>query len=193
MNIEDKNSDNATQQFFGGSGALSKSKRLGVRHAMGRNWYLFKVEWYLESKVSGRRRKSILADLREGIDAETHTFSLQKVLAGLGRPGELAASYAEGEHTSGPLWGTGVAAAMIILLAYWLFFSTFVAGMLAIVGQTGGEFEAHFLFVKVLAFSGDNGVGIGWSGKAALWVPLILAAAAFIPTSRFWRIFTRRR
>ncbi|MFB9165930.1 hypothetical protein [Arthrobacter psychrochitiniphilus] len=67
MNIEDKNSDNATQQFFGGSGALSKSKRLGVRHAMGRNWYLFKVEWYLESKVSGRRRKSILADLREGI------------------------------------------------------------------------------------------------------------------------------
>lgn len=175
----------------GGRG--SKPRRLGLRHAMGRDWYLFKVELHLDGKVSGRHRKSILAELKDSINAESQISPLSDVLAGLGRPGELAASYAEGASLSRPLWGKGVAAAMSMLIVYWLFLATYTLGMLSVVSQTGGEFHSQFFLVNVMAFSEDDGMGVGWSGRAALWFPVFLAAAAFIPASRLWRLFRRNR
>lgn len=76
-----------------------------------------------------------------------------------------------------------------MLMVYWFFLFTFTFGMLAVAMQAGGEFHSHFLPVKVMAFSGGDGVGIGWTGDAAVWFPVALAAIAFIPASRAWRMF----
>lgn len=182
MNTKDKDSYTAAGRL----------RRLGLRHAIGRDWYLFKVELYLDGKVPGRRRKGILAELRDNIDAEARDSSLKTALQGLGKPSELAASYSESTHRPQPQWGAGATAALAMLMVYWLFLFTYSLGMTSVAHQVGGEFHSSFFMVHVMAFSGEDGIGIGWEGKAALWFPVILAAAAFIAASRFWRIFGRR-
>ncbi|MDO5753960.1 hypothetical protein [Arthrobacter sp.] len=168
------------------------TRKLGLRHAMGRDWYVFKVDLHLDGVIPGRHRRRILADLRDSIDADAANYELPKVLAGLGKPRVVAASYAEGADQLRPLWSAGFMAAMIMLAIYWVLLFTYSAGMLAVVVQAGGEFTSHFFFVKVMAFETGEGLGIGWSGAAALWFPLALAAVAFIPASRGWRVFHRR-
>lgn len=63
---------------------------------MARDWSVFKVDLHVDGRVPGRARKRIIADLRDTIDAEAQTNDLSVVLAGLGRPKDLAASYTEG-------------------------------------------------------------------------------------------------
>ncbi|WP_449372752.1 hypothetical protein [Arthrobacter psychrolactophilus] len=164
---------------------------LGLRHAVGREWYLLGVDLNLDGRVPGRHRKRILADLRDCIDTEAETTSLKAVLAGLGKPDVLAKSYVEGADHSRPLWSGGLIAAAGVLAIYSLFFFTYLFGMLAVVSQVGGEFHSHFLFVNVMAFSDDTGIGIGWFDAAALWVPATLAFLAFALGSRSWRVFRR--
>ncbi|MHA7305132.1 hypothetical protein ACX80E_07790 [Arthrobacter sp. TMN-49] len=173
------------------SGEPSKPGRRGLGHVARREWYLFTVDLYLDGKVPGRRRTGILRDLRNSIDAESEMGPPQDVIAGLGPPRELAASYAEGTPRTRVLWTAGVAAAILTLMVYWLFSCTYALGMLAVAQQAGGEFHAHFIFVDVMAFSTADGIGIGWSGNAALWFPLALAALAFIGAGRVWRLFRR--
>ncbi|MHA7269238.1 hypothetical protein [Arthrobacter sp. HLT1-20] len=163
-----------------------------LRHAMRREWYLFNVDLYLDGRVPGRRRKEILRELRNVIDAEAELTTLNEVMSGLGRPRELAASYAEGTSKTHILWTIGVAAGLAALLVYWILLFTYTLGMLSVAHQAGGGFNSHFFFVDVLAFSTADGIGIGWEGDAALWFPLGLAALSFIGASRAWRVFRRR-
>lgn len=193
MSVREKSTDGVGQPQPGERTAFGKPPTLGLRHALAREWYLFKVDLYLDGRVPTRIRKRILADLRNSIDSDAGSSSVKEVLKGLGRPGELAASYAEGADQTRPLWTAGAVAALGMLTVYWLFLFTFTFGMLAVAMQAGGEFHSHFFFLQVTAFSGDDGVGIGWTGNAALWFPLTLAAIAFIPASRAWRMFGRRR
>lgn len=172
------------------SKATGTSRRWG--HALRREWYLFTVDLYLDGRVPGRRRKEILNDLRNIIDAETEMSPLKEVIAGLGQPRELAANYAEGTSKTRVLWTAGVAAGLAALLVYWILLVTYTLGMLAVIDQVGGEFTSRFFFVDVLAFSTADGIGIGWEGDAALWFPLGLAALAFIGAGRIWRVFRRR-
>lgn len=165
------------------------SRRLG--HAARREWYLFTVDLYLDGRVPGRRRKEILNDLRNIIDAESEMSPLKEVLAGLGQPRELAVSYAEGTSKTHVPWTAGVAAGLAAMLVYWILLVTYTLGMLAVIHQVGGEFNSHFFFVDVLAFSSADGIGIGWEGDAALWFPLGLATLAFIGAGRVWRLFRR--
>lgn len=83
-------------------------------------------------------------------------------------------------------------AALITLTVYWFFFFTYFLGMLAVTQPVGGEFHSHFILAEVMAFSSEEGIGVGWGGDAALWLPLALAALAFIAASRIWRIFRYR-
>ncbi|SEE13538.1 hypothetical protein SAMN04489740_0732 [Arthrobacter alpinus] len=176
----------------------SSHQELGVDHPRGlghtarREWYLLKVDLFLDGRVPGRRRKEILNDLRNIIDAESDINTLQEVISGLGQPSALAASYAEGTSKKRVLWTAGVAAGMAALMVYWILGLTYTLGMLSVAHQAGGEFNSHFFSVDVLAFSTPEGIGIGWSGDAALWIPLGLAALAFIGASRAWRVFRRR-
>lgn len=193
MNVKDKSADGVGQPQPSEGTASGKPPKLGLRHVLAREQYLFKVDLHLDGRVPTRVRKRILADLRNSIDADAESTSLKEFLAGLGKPSELAASYAEGADQSRPLWTAGAVAALCMLMVYWLFLFTFTFGMLAVAMQAGGEFHSHFFFLKVTAFSGDDGVGIGWTGNAAIWFPMALAAIAFIPASRAWRMFGRRR
>ncbi|WP_345472521.1 hypothetical protein QMQ05_01840 [Glutamicibacter ectropisis] len=171
----------------------TKKSNLGIWDSVARERYLFMVDLHLDGRVPTRTRKQILADLRNAIDVEAGRTSLSEALEGLGRPNELASSYAEGTDRSRPLWTVGVVAALGILLVYWVFLCLYTFGMLAVVTQVGGEFSAHFFFVEVMAFSQNESVGIGWAGGAALWFPLMLAFIAFISGSRAWRMLGSRR
>lgn len=173
------------------SGDPGKPRRRGWGHAARREWYLLMVDLHLDGKVPGRRRKAIVRDLRNIIDAETEMSPLQEVIAGLGHPRELAVSYAEGTPKTRVLWSIGAAAALVALMVYWLLSLTYSLGMLSVAHQAGGEFDSHFFLVDVMAFSTAEGIGIGWSGNAALWFPLALAALAFMGASRAWRLFRR--
>ena len=192
---------NAREKNFGAAGrprqpdgrAGGKPAKLGLRHALGREGYLFKVDLYLDGKVPPRQRKRILADLRNSIDADAQDSTLEEVLAGLGKPRELAADYAQGSDQPRLLWSTGAAAALCMLMVYWFFLLTYTLGMLAVTIQVGGEFQARFLVVDVTAFSAPDSIGIGWTGDAALWFPVVLALMAFIAASRVWRLVGRRR
>lgn len=168
-----------------------KQAKLGWRHALSREQYLFRVDLYLDGRIPGRQRKRILADLRNSIDAEAESNTLQEILLGLGQPRDLAAGYLEGADHSRPLWAAGGVAAMCTLMAYWVLLFTYTFGMLSVAHEMGGEFASHFFFVEVTAFSDDNGIGIGWTGSAALWFPLALATTAFVVGSRAWRVFRR--
>ena len=193
MKVKDKSADGVGKPQPGEGTAFSKPPKLGLRHAFARERYLFKVDLYLDGRVPARIRKRILADLRNSIDSDAENARLKEVLAGLGKPSELAASYAEGVDRSRPLWTAGSVAAVCMLMVYWLFLFTFTLGMLAVAMQAGGEYRSHFFFLEVTVFSGDDGVGIGWTGNAALWFPFALAVIAFIPASRAWRILGRSR
>ncbi|MCC9069655.1 hypothetical protein [Arthrobacter cryoconiti] len=83
--------------------------------------------------------------------------------------------------------------ALCTLMIYWMFLFTYDVGMLAVNMQAGGEFHSHFFFPNVTTFSGGNGVGLGWSGNAALWFPLLLAAVAFISVAHARRVFRPRQ
>lgn len=167
------------------------ARRPKVREWLTREVYLLQVELCLEGKGSGRRRKEILRGLRGDMAAEALDHGMPAVLAGLGKPRELSAQYAEGHQSAKARWNAAAVAAFLVLLAYFLVFLSYTLGMLAIVSQQSGELHSRFLMVDVLAFSTAEGVGIGWSGSAALWFPLALAAAAFILSSRPWPL--RRR
>lgn len=195
VKVGDQNSsvNDAVGRQSATAGLSGRPPKRGLRHAMGREWYLLQVDLSLDGKMDARQRKGIITDLRSSIDADVASLSLEDVLSGLGKPEKLAASYLEGMVQSRPSWAAGVAAAICVLLVYWMFFLTYTLGVLAVATQAGGEFASHFFLVEVMAFSGEDGVGIGWSGDAALWFPLALAVLVFIPASRVWRVFGRRR
>lgn len=176
----------------GSSAASIKSARPRLTDGFKRDWTLFKVDLFLDGRVPRRERKRILADLRDSIAAESETNSVKEVLAGLGSPRELACSYAQGAPKSRVAWVAGMGAATTALILYWIIFFSFTAGMLAVAQQAGGEFHSALFSVDVLAFSDDGGIGIGWSGPAALWLPLALMATAFVLASRPWRALRQR-
>lgn len=178
-----------------GSGAIVASGSTsagGLRVTWKRDWYLARVDWYLDSLVSGRERKRIIDTLRDDIDAELTSGSIEQALDGLGNPRRLAALYAEGIQRRRPRWIAGIVASGAALMLYWLVFLSYTLGMLAVVESSGvGESHSSFVFFEALAFSGADGIGIGWSGDAALVVPVVLVTAVFVLVSRVWRLFAR--
>ncbi len=158
-----------------------------------REWYFTRLDWSLESLVSGRERKRIISSLRDDIDAESSLHGLRDTLAGLGNPRALARSYADGTTRPRPKWVSGIVAGGVALLLYWIVFFSYTLGMLAVVEQSGiGEAHSRFLFIDVFAFSGESGFGIGWGGGAAwVLVPTIIVAVVLLLVSRAWRVFIR--
>lgn len=112
MSIREMNANGVGQPNPGAGAALGKPPKLRSRHALARDWYLFKVDLHLDGGVPTRIRKRILADLRNSIDSYAGSSSLKEVLEGLGKPSELAASYAEGADQTRPLWTAGLVAAL---------------------------------------------------------------------------------
>lgn len=152
--------------------------------------YLLRLDWYLEGVTPGFERKRIVRALREEIDADSRPVAV--VLTDLGSPRTLARRYGEGGRLR-PLWSIGILAAMATLLAYWGVFGAFTGGMLAAVdGAAPMRAEATFLFVPVMAFSDERGIGVGWSGGWEwLAVPAVIVALALLLGARVWRSFRR--
>ena len=148
--------------------------------------YLTRLEWHLEGVLPGKERRGIIRELRQALAADPRDTAA--ALSDLGSPRSLARQYAE-DGARRPFWSVGAITAGAALLVYWTVFLAFTFGMLAAVESTG-QAEAHgrFLFVDVLAFSGADGTGIGWTSEWAwLVVPAAIALAAFLLGARAWR------
>lgn len=174
----------------------SPSSPLGARDQLRRDWYLFRVDFFLDTAalVSRRERKRILASLRADIDAEAMQHGLDATLRGLGTPRVLALGYSDGQTASRPRWSGGIVASGVALLLYWIVFFSYTLGMLAVVNQYNlGEARSQFLFIDVIAFSHQDGIGVGWTSTWAwLIVPIILVGIVFLVSSRAWRAFGRK-
>jgi len=157
---------------------------------MRESMYLARLDWHLEGAVSAAERRRILRSLREEIAADPRPAEV--VLADLGSPRALALRYGEGEMPR-PLWQIGILTAAAALLAYWVLFGAFTGGMLAAVDSAAPmRADATFLFVPVMAFSDDEGIGIGWSGGWEwLIVPFVIVTLALLLGARVWRLFRR--
>jgi hypothetical protein len=160
--------------------------------SMRASMYLLRLDWHLEGVVSASERKRILSTLRDEIDTDGRP--VQAVIADLGAPRTLAARYGEGGWMR-PLWSIGVLTAMATLLTYWVAFLSFTGGMLAVVDSAAPmEAKATFVFVPVIAFSNEQGFGIGWSGGWEwLTVPIVLITVSLLLGARVWRLFRRER
>ncbi len=158
-----------------------------------REWYLARVDWSLENLVSGSERKRIISSLQDDIAAESSRHGLHNTLAGLGDPRALAHSYADGTTRPRPKWVSGIVAAGVVLLLYWIVFFSYTLGMLAVVEQSEmGEAQSRFLLIDVGVFASESGIGIGWGGGGAwVLVPLIIVSVVFLLVSRAWRVFIR--
>ncbi|WP_271174840.1 hypothetical protein [Microbacterium imperiale] len=169
------------------SASTPTTRSTGLRTSM----YLLHLDWHLEGAVPAAERRHILRALRQEIDADPRPLGV--ALADLGSPRALALRYGEGGQPR-PLWSIGVVVAGAILVAYWLLFGTFAGGMLAVVDNAAPmSAEATFLFVTVVAFSDDQGVGIGWaSGPEWFVVPGVMVALALLLGARAWRLVPRR-
>lgn len=169
---------------------------LGARDHLRRDWYLLRVDFFLDvaALVSRRERKRILASLRADIDAEAMQHSLDATLRGLGTARALALGYSDEQTVPRPRWSGGIVAAGVALLLYWIVFFSYTLGMLAVVDQYDlGEARSRFLFIDVIAFSHQDGIGVGWTSSWAwLIVPIILVGIVFLVSSRAWRAFGRK-
>ena len=153
--------------------------------------YLTRLEWHLEGVMPGKERRGIVRELRQAL--ATDPRGTAAALRDLGSPRSLAQQYAE-DGVCRPFWSVGVITAGAALLVYWTVFLAFTFGMLTAVESTG-QAEAHgrFLFVDVLAFSGADGIGIGWTSEWAwLVVPAVIALTAFLLGARVWRLGSMR-
>jgi hypothetical protein len=153
--------------------------------------FILRLEWHLEGGLRGRDRKSAVRSLREEVAGDPRGVKL--ALADLGSPSALAARYAD-DAPPRPLWSIGVVTAASALLVWWALFLCFTGGMLAAADHLApAEATSTFAFVEVTAFSGPDGIGIGWtSGVAWLLVPTSLVLLAFILGSRSWRLLSGR-
>lgn len=175
---------------------ISSSPPLGARDQLRRDWYLFRVDWFLDTAalVGRRERKRVLASLRADIDTEAARHGLTSTLRGLGTPRALASSYADEKAGPRPRWSGGIVTAGLGLFLYWIVFFSYTFGMLAVVNRYDlGEAHSQFLFIDVMAFAHQDGIGVGWTSTWAwLIVPTILMSVVFLVSSRAWRVFGRK-
>jgi hypothetical protein len=154
--------------------------------------FILRLEWHLEGELSGRDRKDAVRALRE--EVSTDPRGVKRALADLGVPSALATRYGD-DAPPRPLWSIGIITAASALVIWWALFLCFTGGMLAAVDNLApAEANATFALVDVTAFSGPDGIGIGWtSGIAWLLVPTCLVLLAFVLGTRSWRLVTTRR
>lgn len=81
---------------------------LGLQEWVLREWYLVRVDLYLDGIVPGYERKRILQSLRDDLAAESSRHGVREALGG--DPKTLARSYVEGELRPRPRWVVGIVA-----------------------------------------------------------------------------------
>lgn len=164
-----------------------------VSEAVKLEWYIRRVESYLLSYVSSKRRKQIVKELRTSIAVEAETLSVDEVLVEFGAPECFASAYVEGTEAPNPNWLEGIIMSALALVLYWSIFLAFAIGMFAVVDGSGlNRASAQFLFMRVFAFSNSEEFGITWDNGAG-WIamPVIAAGVAFVLSSRLWKLIPR--
>jgi len=170
----------------------TKRPKLSTSDQTRLDMFVLRLEWHLEDELAGRDRKDAVRSLRDEVSTDPRGVKL--ALADLGAPSALATRYGD-DAPPRPLWSIGIVTAASALAVWWALFLCFTGGMLAAVDNFApAKANATFALVDVTAFSGPDGIGIGWtSGVAWLLVPTCLVLLAFILGSRSWRLITTRR
>ncbi|WP_163542827.1 HAAS signaling domain-containing protein [Occultella kanbiaonis] len=150
--------------------------------------YLETVELFLDA-MPRRRRRAVLAELRENLDAATADVALTAALADLGGPRQLAARYLESEPQGRPTWHIGTLAASIVFAVWLLGTVVYTFGMLDALlaqSQASATAEGSFFGVRILAEAGPEVLGAEFRGIA--WPAVAAMVVVFGVFSRVWRL-----
>jgi hypothetical protein len=153
--------------------------------------YLQNVAFWLDP-MPGRRRRAVLRELRQNLDAAAVDSGMARAVADLGSSRLLARQFLEAEQSGRPSWYHGALAATVVLAA-WLYATMFYAlGMLDALEATGttAPAEGSFLGTHVSALFTEQQISAGFSGPP--WAPLLVMVLAFLLASRAWRALPRR-
>ncbi|ACQ81310.1 conserved hypothetical protein [Beutenbergia cavernae DSM 12333] len=170
--------------------APTAQPRLPARERARREWYLARLELWLDA-YPGRRRRAVLTELRVAIDDDAARRGMRVALRALGSPRQLARDYLEAEPGDHPRWSLGGAAALGVLLAWFIATCLYALGMFgALESVGGGVAEAGFLGVglEVVLAPGELGVAFTYG----TWIPLAVLAAVLVVVAQPWRTWTSR-
>ncbi|GAA4362877.1 HAAS signaling domain-containing protein [Paeniglutamicibacter cryotolerans] len=170
------------------------SIRLKISDRWNSFWYFQTLGFWLDP-VPGKRRRAILAELRENLSEAVAVNGMTSALTELGQPRELARQYVELEPKGRPNWGLG-ALAVTVVFGLWLFGTlVYILGMLGTLESTGQhQAESSFLGVRLITVFTSSSMGVEFAGFA--WPVIIFAVTAFVLFAAPWRVMTgksRRR
>ncbi|TDE97628.1 hypothetical protein EXU48_05495 [Occultella glacieicola] len=155
--------------------------------------YVQTVELFLDA-MPRRRRRAVLAELRENIDAATADVGLPTALADLGRPSDLAARYLESEPPDRPTWHIGALAASIVFAAWLLGTVVYTFGMLdalLALSPATSVAEGSFFGVGIRAEAGPEVLAAEFRGVS--WPAVVAMVVIFGLFSRLWRVLPGAR
>lgn len=159
-------------------------------------WARFRYLQSLELRLDwmpGRRRRAVLRELRDNLDAAAAERGMRSAIADLGRPAALAREYVAAEPVYRPRWTSGALAAGVAFGA-WLYATLFyTVGMLDALASTGTAAPAtgSFLGTRVQAAANADGLSAGFTGFP--WAPLLVVLLTFLLVSRAWNVLPGRR
>ena len=160
-----------------------------------RESYLFRLDLWLEERVSLRERRSILREIRDNIKADAAARGIDTALDSLGSPRALARSFAEDGRGNRPSWNRAIYWFTGLLMLWWTLAFVYTAGMLSALISSGAESaESYFLGLPVSAFNRESGIGIGWEASSVVaYIPLMVMVGGAIIAGRLWRVRIGRR
>ena len=167
------------------------TRTLSLADRWRRSWYLQRLELWLDP-MPRRRRRAVLGELRANLDEATADVGLERAVADLGAPRELARRYLDAETAGRPRWHQGAVAAGL-LLAAWVYATFFYAvGMLDALASTGTTTPARgsFLGTRVEAVSSPAEFSAAFTGVP--WAPVVATLVVFLLVGRAWRALPGR-
>lgn len=166
-------------------------KNLSLRDRWKRWNYLQWVDTWLVS-LPRRRRREVLAELRQNLGAAAGDVGMTSAIVELGEPRALAASYLDTEPRRGPRWDAGLVAMLVVVTAWVIVTAVYVMGALGALGasETADSVTLHFLGVRIVAENSSTALAAKFSGWP--WITLVSMLLAFAIFSRCWRLLHRR-
>lgn len=161
-----------------------------------RYWYLESVGLWLDP-LPRKRRKAILAELRDNLEAAAGDVGMSVAIEEMGRSRALARQYLDAEPANRPTWSIGLLALVLAGFVWLVGIATYTIGMLEALdflrdesGQ-GQVSQSSYFGISITAETSDQFFGATFEGIS--WITIIALLLIFLAFSRVWRLPGRLR
>lgn len=153
-----------------------------------RTWFLTRFAWHMQDYPQ-RNYRGIRDDLRRELDGAATEIGMRSAVRALGRPAALARSYEDQLDRPTPRWGTGAAAAGLVVGLVVLLGTVYAIGALdALDAVGGGTATIHAFGGAAVYTAGEHGLSVETTiGLPATLTVGSLAIATMLLAARAWR------